>query len=118
MLFDDGYVKTLKVSKLSKFKQEYLTDVRKIPVSHAAPLFDPVVGSKQERRDRKRKINVAELFRRKRYRHDDPVVKAENSQEEEKYHLEDHASPHAAGIYQNLTYVSNIMSCKCHVAIY
>lgn len=28
----------------------------------ASPLFDPVSGTKQERRERKRKINVAALF--------------------------------------------------------
>lgn len=98
VLFDDGYVKILKLGKISKFKQEYLSDLKKIPTSHAAPLFEPAIGSKQDRRERKRKINVAELFSKKRYRHDDSVGKAESSQDEEKY-LQEHASPQIGGTY-------------------
>ncbi|GJQ67326.1 hypothetical protein Trydic_g8225 [Trypoxylus dichotomus] len=51
--FDDGYVKVLKAHRMSKATGKVL---------QASPLFDPVTGTKQERRDRKRKINVAALF--------------------------------------------------------
>lgn len=53
MQFDDGYVKLVKSSKLAKGKLQ------------ASPLFEPVTSSKQERRDRKRKINIAALFGKK-----------------------------------------------------
>lgn len=54
------------------------SDLKKVPpLLHQAPLFEPATGSKQERRERKRKINVAELFHKKRYRHSDPTGKAE-----------------------------------------
>lgn len=96
VLFDDGYVKILKHYKLNKYKQESVLEYKKLPLPHAAPLFDPVVGSKQERRDRKRKLNVAELFSKKRHRYDDPVVKTESSQEEERTIEE--FSQHLAGI--------------------
>lgn len=96
VLFDDGYVKNLKIGKLSKFKQEYLTDLKKIPASHTAPLFEPVIGSKQDRRERKRKINVAELFSKKRYRHDDSIGKAETSHDEERY-MQEYSSPQLGG---------------------
>ncbi|KAK9879641.1 hypothetical protein WA026_006706 [Henosepilachna vigintioctopunctata] len=51
VLFDDGYVKTVKWNRLVKTNH-----------IQASPLFDPVQGTKQERREKKRKINVAELF--------------------------------------------------------
>lgn len=31
----------------------------------SAPLFDPAEGTKQDRRDKKRKLNVVELFRKR-----------------------------------------------------
>ncbi|KAL3281097.1 hypothetical protein HHI36_004321 [Cryptolaemus montrouzieri] len=52
VLFDDGYVKCVKWSRLVKSQQHL----------QSSPLFDPVKSTKQERRDKKRKINVAELF--------------------------------------------------------
>ncbi|XP_044752827.1 PHD finger protein 20 isoform X2 [Coccinella septempunctata] len=52
VLFDDGYVKSLKWSRIVKVNQQL----------QSSPLFDPIQSSKQERRDKKRKINVAELF--------------------------------------------------------
>ncbi|KAJ8979551.1 hypothetical protein NQ317_017700 [Molorchus minor] len=55
VLFDDGFVKTLKALRMSKTQAKY-----------SAPLFDPIKSSKQDRRDKKRKINVAALFRKKR----------------------------------------------------
>ncbi|KAK9711220.1 THAP domain [Popillia japonica] len=51
--FDDGYVKVLKAHRMSKATGKSL---------QASPLFDPVRSTKQERRERKRKINVAALF--------------------------------------------------------
>lgn len=95
VLFDDGYVKVLKHYKLSKYSQELVPEFKKLPAPHAAPLFDPVVGSKQERRERKRKLNVAELFSKKRHRYDESVAKTDNCQEET---AEDYASQHLAGI--------------------
>lgn len=53
VLFDDGYVKSLKSSRIMKTV---------IQQSQSSPLFDPIQSTKQERRDKKRKINVAELF--------------------------------------------------------
>ena len=55
--FDDGVGKVLKNHRISKA-------VAGTPMQ-SSPLFDPVKGSKQERRDRKRKINVAALFGKK-----------------------------------------------------
>lgn len=49
MLFDDGFVKILKGHRISK----------------SSPLFDPIKSSKQDRREKKRKINVAQLFKKK-----------------------------------------------------
>lgn len=49
MLFDDGFVKVLKAHRISK----------------SSPLFDPIKSSKQDRREKKRKINVAQLFKKK-----------------------------------------------------
>lgn len=55
--FDDGFGKVLKNHRISKA-------VAGTPMQ-SSPLFDPVKSSKQERRDRKRKINVAALFGKK-----------------------------------------------------
>lgn len=52
VLFDDGYVKTLKLSRLEKITKQAQT----------SQLFDPVRGTKEERREKKRKLNVAALF--------------------------------------------------------
>lgn len=49
VLFDDGFVKVLKAQRISK----------------SSPLFDPIKSSKQDRREKKRKINVAQLFKKK-----------------------------------------------------
>lgn len=68
MQFDDGYVKVLRGTKLSKVQ----------PKSQVAPLFDPVTGTKQDRRDRKRKINIAALFG-KRPRHSTPHQEEKNN---------------------------------------
>ncbi|KAL1491319.1 hypothetical protein ABEB36_011932 [Hypothenemus hampei] len=54
VLFDDGFTKTIKRHKLSKMS------TTKPPQS--SPLFEPVKSTKQERRDKKRKLNVADLF--------------------------------------------------------
>lgn len=34
-------------------------------ISKSSPLFDPIKSSKQDRREKKRKINVAQLFKKK-----------------------------------------------------
>ncbi|XP_060517511.1 PHD finger protein 20 [Cylas formicarius] len=57
VLFDDGFVKILKQHRLSKMQAG--------KPSQASPLFDPIKSTKQERRDRKRKLNVAALFRKR-----------------------------------------------------
>ncbi|XP_066156675.1 PHD finger protein 20-like protein 1 [Euwallacea fornicatus] len=54
ILFDDGFTKVLKSRKMSKL------NTAKPPQS--SPLFEPVKTTKQERRDKKRKLNVAALF--------------------------------------------------------
>lgn len=54
VLFDDGFVKIQKARRMVKVK-----DGKQLGQS---PLFDPVKGTKQERRDKKRKLNVAQLF--------------------------------------------------------
>lgn len=84
-MFDDGFTKILKHCKLSKIKDPNNIPLPpKAPVPHAAPLFEPVVGSKEDRRERKRKINVAQLFGRKKSKSDDPYMRFED---EEKYDL-------------------------------
>lgn len=52
--FEDGLIKTVKVAKMSK--------ISKAKPAQASPLFEPIKSSKQERRDKKRKLNVAALF--------------------------------------------------------
>lgn len=116
VLFDDGYIKVLKFHKLSRYNEDTVPDYKKLPLPHAAPLFDPVVGSKQERRDRKRKINVAELFHRKRHRYDEPSTKMEHNQEEEKTPVEEYvpSSTPGMGFFINLFLLfSVILSIKC-----
>lgn len=54
ILFDDGFIKTVKNHKMSKMS------VAK--PAQSSPLFEPIKSSKQERRDKKRKLNVAALF--------------------------------------------------------
>ncbi|ENN77255.1 hypothetical protein YQE_06084, partial [Dendroctonus ponderosae] len=54
LLFDDGYVKVVNASKMSK--------ISLAKPAQSSPLFDPIKSTKQERRDKKRKINVAALF--------------------------------------------------------
>ncbi|KAJ8951858.1 hypothetical protein NQ318_019834 [Aromia moschata] len=66
VLFDDGFVKTLKAHRMSKTEGKV----------HSAPLFDPIKSSKQDRRDKKRKLNVAALFKKK--------PRAENAEEKPK----------------------------------
>ncbi|KAG5898747.1 hypothetical protein JTB14_020941 [Gonioctena quinquepunctata] len=56
VLFDDGFVKTLKAHRMSKSQGKPLQQ---------SPLFDPIKSSKQDRRDKKRKLNVAALFRKR-----------------------------------------------------
>ncbi|XP_068904442.1 PHD finger protein 20 isoform X2 [Tenebrio molitor] len=53
VLFDDGFVKNLKAHRMCKSEGRPM---------QSSPLFDPIQSSKQERREKKRKINVAELF--------------------------------------------------------
>lgn len=53
VLFDDGFVKVLKAHRIVKSNATN---------TQCSPLFDPIRSTKQERRDKKRKINVAELF--------------------------------------------------------
>ncbi|KAJ8916175.1 hypothetical protein NQ315_016314 [Exocentrus adspersus] len=55
VLFDDGFVKTLKAHRMSKAHGRM----------QSSPLFDPIKSSKQDRRDKKRKLNVAALFRKR-----------------------------------------------------
>nr|XP_023017755.1 PHD finger protein 20 [Leptinotarsa decemlineata] len=56
VLFDDGFVKTIKAHRMSKAQGKQL---------QACPLFDPIKSSKQDRRDKKRKLNVAALFKKR-----------------------------------------------------
>lgn len=56
MLFDDGFVKILKGHRLVKANAINM---------QSSPLFLPVRGTKQDRRDKKRKLNVAALFNKK-----------------------------------------------------
>lgn len=53
VLFDDGYVKILKAHRMVKLNAKNM---------QSSPLFDPIRSTKQERRDKKRKLNVAALF--------------------------------------------------------
>ncbi|CAH1176132.1 unnamed protein product [Phaedon cochleariae] len=71
VLFDDGFVKTLKAHRISKSQGKVL---------QSSPLFDPVKGSKQDRREKKRKINVSALFR-KRVKLDHSGEKPKRAQE-------------------------------------
>ncbi|XP_050306837.1 PHD finger protein 20 isoform X2 [Anthonomus grandis grandis] len=65
VLFDDGFIKLLRSARISK-----MSVTKPAPASpsveyrplNASPLFDPVQGTKQDRREKKRKLNVAELF--------------------------------------------------------
>lgn len=61
MQFEDGFVEVLNESKLSKLQVK----------TQMASLFDPVTGTKQDRREKKRKINIAALFGKKP-RHSNP----------------------------------------------
>ncbi|XP_045470389.1 PHD finger protein 20 [Harmonia axyridis] len=75
VIFNDGYVKCLKWNRMLKITQHF----------QSSPLFDPIQSTKQERRDKKRKINVAELFgigKRQRTENSpsSPKVKATNIQ--------------------------------------
>ncbi|XP_057665384.1 PHD finger protein 20-like isoform X8 [Diorhabda carinulata] len=56
VLFDDGFVKTAKAKSMSKTQGK--------PIQ-SSPLFDPIKSSKQDRREKKRKLNVAALFRKR-----------------------------------------------------
>lgn len=56
MLFDDGFVKVLKGHRMAKANSVSM---------QSSPLFLPVRGTKQDRRDKKRKLNVAALFGKK-----------------------------------------------------
>ncbi|KAF5307777.1 hypothetical protein FQR65_LT06648 [Abscondita terminalis] len=55
VVFNDGFIKILKGHRISKAHGRV----------GSAPLFDPVTGSKQDRREKKRKLNVAQLFRKR-----------------------------------------------------
>lgn len=55
VLFVDGFVKILKGHRIMKTHGKV----------GEAPLFDPASGSKQDRRNKKRKLNVAQLFRKR-----------------------------------------------------
>ncbi|VEN36205.1 unnamed protein product, partial [Callosobruchus maculatus] len=56
VLFDDGFVKTLKGHRMSKTGSKPL---------QASPLFEPIKSSKQDRREKKKKLNVASLFKKR-----------------------------------------------------
>ncbi|CAH1985147.1 unnamed protein product [Acanthoscelides obtectus] len=56
VLFDDGFVKTLKGHRMSKSGAKPL---------QASPLFEPIQSSKQDRREKKKKLNVATLFKKR-----------------------------------------------------
>lgn len=76
VLFDDNVPYVLKASKISRVTQQQMKQKVTTPITPKAipsPLFAPVEGSKQDRRDRKRKLNVAELFTRKRTKLDIPI---------------------------------------------
>ncbi|KAK4880115.1 hypothetical protein RN001_008261 [Aquatica leii] len=55
VVFSDGFIKVLKGHRMAKTHGKI----------GSAPLFDPVSGSKQDRREKKRKLNVAQLFRKR-----------------------------------------------------
>ncbi|RZC39809.1 PHD finger protein 20, partial [Asbolus verrucosus] len=63
VLFDDGFVKNLKAHRMCKSEGRPM---------QSSPLFDPIQSSKQERREKKRKINIAALFG-KRWEDGNPV---------------------------------------------
>lgn len=65
MLFDDGFVKALKGHRMLKANPDKM---------QSSPLFQPAVGTKQDRRDKKRKLNVAALFS-KRMKMNSPTEK-------------------------------------------
>lgn len=76
VLFDDNVPYVLKASKISRVTQQQMKQKVTTPITPKAipsPLFAPVEGSKQDRRDRKRKLNVAELFSRKRTKLDTTI---------------------------------------------
>lgn len=69
VLFDDGLVKTVKTQEMLK--------IGKTKPAQASPLFEPVKSTKQERRDKKRKLNVAALFgKRSRIQHTEEKTKS------------------------------------------
>ncbi|CAH1133227.1 unnamed protein product [Ceutorhynchus assimilis] len=59
VLFDDGFRKAIKSNKITKM----VASTTKPP--QMSPLFDPIQSSKQERRDKKRILNVAALFQKR-----------------------------------------------------
>ncbi|GLV39021.1 MBD-R2 [Carabus blaptoides fortunei] len=93
VLFDDGFVKILKHHKLAKIKSTDKTHI------HIAPLFDPVIGSKEDRRERKRKINVAELFgiHKKKHKEESSFKTADIHEEEKPATHDTNSSGHCEG---------------------
>ncbi|KAL0109349.1 hypothetical protein PUN28_014432 [Cardiocondyla obscurior] len=64
VLFDDGYAKIVKSSKMTKIAETPIKQLNEV---------DSYIGSKQERRDKKRKHTIMELFNthsRRRNKHD------------------------------------------------
>ncbi|KAJ3655052.1 hypothetical protein Zmor_014196 [Zophobas morio] len=71
VLFDDGFVKNLKAHRMCKAEGRPM---------QSSPLFDPIQSTKQERREKKRKINIAALFgKRQRLDNPDEKPKAQSS---------------------------------------
>ncbi|KAK0077917.1 hypothetical protein PV325_003286 [Microctonus aethiopoides] len=60
VLFDDGYAKVVRSSKMTKVASTTTKAADKVTES------EPYIGSKQERRDKKRKHTIVELFQHKR----------------------------------------------------
>ena len=68
VLFDDGYTKILKSSKMTRLAEVGLIGTIKPPPGHddGPAASNTYVGSKQERRDKKRKHTITELFQHKK----------------------------------------------------
>lgn len=78
VLFDDGYSKILKTSKITKLvegKTPLTPPVQKELVSNIRPGY---LGTKQERRDKKRKHSVSDLF----YTHSKKKIKNSNDKKQ------------------------------------
>ncbi|XP_050498431.1 PHD finger protein 20 isoform X2 [Diabrotica virgifera virgifera] len=66
VIFDDGFPKVLKAHRMAKALGRHL---------QSSPLFEPIRTTKQDRRTKKRKLNVATLFKKRRR-----IAKSEDKQ--------------------------------------